>query len=1104
MNPTTQGVSATGRDESREGEPCLAQSPFRKEPVSRDDKDLMDSPNKLSQDAAEAKPVAVRALFSQPLEKEIPLMNNCRMLTDSDGSPSHRITEKIDSEDSSSMRYDDSITATRKRPSTSTTSHKWGMTAIKMEPTYDYSENALFDNCVGQRTVKKESTEPTGSSHGQSRYLELSRALSDVKREQQMYHIESIEELTVSMMDEYANEEVFDDVAHEEMVYAVSPDGNYIEEHQTTPHNSVMGESRRRGMHLVSDNDNDMDHQLEGEEHGIEEIDEIYDEDGNMMMQYEGEGMIRNETVKSEKEIIIYDDSKEEQTFQLRDIKKEELRPMDDEEEEVEDDDEPPQLEAEEGPEEEVVIPRTIQLEHILKMENYGPYDMPVQSPGGTQYVPATEGIEHIHSDTTNYSSIYSSMSFSDDEMYLNDMDPSMVQIIDADPSTDVRDLEWNFLDRKNVCCGICGEIVPYDELTSIHIPLHHPEVRHRGLEEVKYDEWLKGKLEEERKGMDTGFRPLASHLYVPTNNGTNLMHQFDPPTPRRNNYVSRPPLRRLSQYRAHTEQMTVDQLEVVLRKKMVEKMGRRVKVSLVDKAHARCGICNAVVSLNKKFEIIHLVRHFNAWHPSVHRCAGTWPHSVRLTGPGNPLTNQDFSIVDVSLEAPEALQCIWCGMFMDRTMLAMHFHEVHPDDVEVPKCHLCLQEVVINARLHEKHQQSFEIILPDEHHIKSLKLKGLTFTTEAAMDRYIDRKMMRMQAVAEGDDPNEIMTEEEDGDIIHDDMISRSGDYPTPRMELNSKQSQYSNSSMTLGRRNKPKRNFVMPRLRQAIPQDSEYVEALSEGEWRCKLCGLGILAAVISAGAIKHFRKAHPNELANLQFELCKTRLERISDGCMEFVHPQMVECLICHITLPLHKPYNMCRGIRHLKMKHQENMPEYREQEEVMPIVHPKRRKRKYRKTDKLEMGECIEDPIVIDKLKKDYDIDFEKVQPMYAPGVEPIFVLVSKGQEIDQQVTENIKASLLEQQNSVNDDMDSNDSDDDGDVIIEEEQYQMASDMIVRTADEVDDMTGESQYPRGNPNHLIMMDDVEEEEPIDVEEEIGVEEIVENEEHLEQYQ
>lgn len=33
---------------------------------------------------------------------------------------------------------------------------------------------------------------------------------------------------------------------------------------------------------------------------------------------------------------------------------------------------------------------------------------------------------------------------------------------------------------------------------------------------------------------------------------------------------------------------------------------------------------------------------------------------------------------------------------------------------------------------------------------------------------------------------------------------------------------------------------------------------------------------------------------------------------------------------------------------------------------------------------------------------------------------------------------------------------------------------------------------------------MMDDVEEEDPIDVEEEIGVEEIIEHEEHLEQYQ
>lgn len=28
----------------------------------------------------------------------------------------------------------------------------------------------------------------------------------------------------------------------------------------------------------------------------------------------------------------------------------------------------------------------------------------------------------------------------------------------------------------------------------------------------------------------------------------------------------------------------------------------------------------------------------------------------------------------------------------MDGKALAMHFHEVHPEEIEVPKCNLCLQ----------------------------------------------------------------------------------------------------------------------------------------------------------------------------------------------------------------------------------------------------------------------------------------------------------------------------------------------------------------------------------------------------------------------------
>jgi hypothetical protein len=44
------------------------------------------------------------------------------------------------------------------------------------------------------------------------------------------------------------------------------------------------------------------------------------------------------------------------------------------------------------------------------------------------------------------------------------------------------------------------------------------------------------------------------------------------------------------------------------------------------------------------------------------------------------------------------------------------------------------------------------------------------------------------------------------------------------------------------------------------------------------------------------------------------------------MEFVHPQLIECLLCNMTYNLHKPFNMCRAIRHLKSKHPNLMPEY----------------------------------------------------------------------------------------------------------------------------------------------------------------------------------
>lgn len=39
------------------------------------------------------------------------------------------------------------------------------------------------------------------------------------------------------------------------------------------------------------------------------------------------------------------------------------------------------------------------------------------------------------------------------------------------------------------------------------------------------------------------------------------------------------------------------------------------------------------------------------------------------------------------------------------------------------------------------------------------------------------------------------------------------------------------------------------------------------------------------------------------------------------------ELIECLECKMTFPLHRPFNMCRAIRHLKAKHPHKMPEYK---------------------------------------------------------------------------------------------------------------------------------------------------------------------------------
>ncbi|CAP22316.1 LOW QUALITY PROTEIN: Protein CBG00931 [Caenorhabditis briggsae] len=633
-----------------------------------------------------------------------------------------------------------------------------------------------------------------------------------------------------------------------------------------------------------------------------------------------------------------------------------------------------------------------------------------------------------------------------------------------------------SFLDTNQVCCGLCGEIVDYDKLLTEHLPHAHPEYQSQEmqLEEIPYTSWLKDRLKRESKFLENGFRNYDDpHQHQI---GSSAGFGGAPRLYTRNLRQ----MRKVSQIRVNVNEMSMSQLETALKRKLIEKMGRKVPVSLVDRLHARCDICQAVVSLNKKFEVIHLVRHFNAWHPAEHRCSQEWKEVAALPNPGarHPLSLHDFAVVSTETDQNN-LQCIWCGMFMDRAALGMHFSEIHTQqhffsgfltsfrflahleaeiwsfevlEIIVPNCSLCLQEMVMTARFMEKYGKDFGISLPDEFHLQSSKL-GAKYSSEKAMDKAIEKHLKRI-AMKGGADQSD-----GGGGGIDDDDDDQT--------------ISITNSQQSFGRRNRLKRKFVKPCFRQVCPPNSEFFEPKSACEWRCRLCNRFVYAAVISAGAIKHFKEFHPAEIDKMQYELVKyvsvqkranldyveprysyklarlfqlfstklytflsefqARLERIGDGSMEFVHPQLVECLICNLTYALHKPFNICRAIRHLRLKHPEVMPETSGKSisgaEIAETVNLKApvmtnpstasTAAAAKKRPNIRFGDCITDPIELEKFRKEnWDQQFDKVQVVYGikKNDEPAFILLMDNEQMDEKTA--MEMAEKEQENGKN--------------------------------------------------------------------------------------
>uniref|UniRef100_A0A914HID9 C2H2-type domain-containing protein n=1 Tax=Globodera rostochiensis TaxID=31243 RepID=A0A914HID9_GLORO len=559
--------------------------------------------------------------------------------------------------------------------------------------------------------------------------------------------------------------------------------------------------------------------------------------------------------------------------------------------------------------------------------------------------------------------------------------------------------------DDSNVCCGLCGEIVPYDSLVTDHLPAFHAEVLRDGvvdLEEIPYETWLNERVQNEQ--FLSGVGPT---LHIPT---------LCPQTLHLQPVRSTRQLRRISQYRVNTAEMGIPELELALQKKMVEKMGRKVPVTLVDKLHAKCGLCDTVISLNKKFEIVHLVRHFNAWHPSSHKCAGTWPERELPTPMGGkPLSAQDFAVIDPDIDAIDNLQCIWCGMFLSSKELGMHFHEVHPEEVEVPRCNLCLQELLINARLTEKFGEDFGVTLPSEHSYRSIRFKR-DFKSDMALENAI---MKYLRRIDDGADPTLVDVEDLDGESGTEDGEDDDGQL---RGRTAGSCEAFANSRMNCGRRAKPKRQFIMPIVRQAAPKESQFVAAVTHSHWKCKLCHADIYAAVISAGVIKHFKKFHRTFLPTVQFELCKARLEKISDGKMEFVgeNQKLIECSLCSQSFPVTPPFNICRAIRHIKMKHPEVMPEHRGGQSSRDgfLTHQDRQLNQCKESggdssvqEEMEEGVIyateISEFAVLEMLRHNYSVAFDRVFSVYGSDIrQQIYILCGEGDELDGETVERI--------------------------------------------------------------------------------------------------
>lgn len=252
---------------------------------------------------------------------------------------------------------------------------------------------------------------------------------------------------------------------------------------------------------------------------------------------------------------------------------------------------------------------------------------------------------------------------------------------------------------------------------------------------------------------------------------------------------------------------------------------GRQIPVSFINARFARCELCATVVNLGPyNYDPHCMVRHVRSWH-AIHDCSGTWAPFAKHDKSRND-SRKWFSKDDLAFLVAQ-VQCIWCGVFMNDDEVASHFLKYHTNEVILPKCSLCFNEVILNARLREKFGEGIQCYIRAETEFQcAICAQGVHSLLE--LEEHINEAHSDLFDTATGN-PNVMICPDAPKPSFEKFRHGRGRRIKRApgTVKAEAIASPLVNSRMIMTKKGRRQRPLMLPSINQAIPANSPYVEA-------------------------------------------------------------------------------------------------------------------------------------------------------------------------------------------------------------------------------------------------------------------------------------